>query len=135
MQSRRVQIAAVVDEHGGTAGIVTIEDLVEELIGDVVDEDEVPDDSIRREPAGTLLVPGWIPIRKINRALGTALPITPESATIAGLCLALALAIPGVGARLNAPGGTVLEVVDSSPRRVRMVRIHPPRRDEEPTRS
>jgi len=124
MQARRVQIAAVVDEHGGTAGMVTIEDLIEELIGDVVDEDEVPDQTIRTEPEGTALVAGWVPIRKVNRALGTALPITRESTTMAGLCMALALAIPSVGARFSAPDGTTIEVVDSSPRRVRMVRIH-----------
>jgi putative hemolysin len=124
MQARRVQIAAVVDEHGGTAGMVTLEDLIEELIGDVVDEDEVPDQTIRREPEGTVLVAGWVPIRKVNRALGTALPISRESTTMAGLCMALALAIPSAGARFSTPDGTVIEVVDSSPRRVRMVRVH-----------
>jgi putative hemolysin len=135
MQARRVQIAAVVDEHGGTAGMVTIEDLIEELIGDVVDEDEVPDQTIRTEPEGTALVAGWVPIRKVNRALGTALPITRESTTMAGLCMALALAIPSIGARFHAPDGTTIEVVDSSPRRVRMVRIHQQRRAAETDRS
>jgi putative hemolysin len=133
MQARRVQIACVVDEHGGTAGIVTIEDLIEELIGEVVDEDEVPDQSISREPEGTFLVPGWIPIRMVNRALDIALPISRESTTMAGLCMALALAIPSVGARLKAADGTVLEVVDASPRRVRMVRVHQSRRDQPDT--
>lgn len=128
MQARRLQIAAVVDEHGGTAGMVTMEDLVEELIGDVVDEDEVPEQAFHEEREGAVLVPGWVPIRRINRQLGTALPIGRESVTIAGLCMALALAIPSAGARLRAPDGTTIEVVDSSARRVRMVRIHPPRR-------
>jgi putative hemolysin len=127
MQARRVQIASVVDEHGQTAGMVTIEDLIEEIIGDVVDEDEVSDRSMRAEPQGTVLVPGWVPIRKVNRTLGTALPIAREHTTIAGLCMALALAIPSAGARLSTPDGTVLEVVESSPRRVRMVRVHQPR--------
>ena len=128
MQARRVQIAAVVDEYGGTAGMITIEDLIEELIGDVVDEDEVPDLTMQPEPEGTVLVPGWVPIRKVNRALGTALPIARESTTMAGLCLALAFVVPPVGARLNAPDGTMIEVVDSSPRRVRMVRVHQPQK-------
>lgn len=134
MQARRVQIASIVDEHGTTVGMVTIEDLIEELIGDVHDEDEAPEISIQPEPEGTSLVPGWIPIRKINRALGTALPITREASTIAGLCMTLALSIPPAGAKLDAPDGTKLEVVDSTPRRVRMVRIHPQRRAHEADR-
>jgi putative hemolysin len=132
MQARRVQMAAVVDEHGGTAGIVTIEDLVEELIGDVTAEEEEPDQIVQPESDTSVLVAGWVPIRKVNRVLGTALPIAREHTTMAGLCMALALAIPPVGASLQAPDGTRLDVVDASPRRVRLVRIHTAvRRDHE----
>jgi putative hemolysin len=123
MQTRRVQLALVTDEHGGVAGIVTIEDIMEELVGDIIDENEEPEQSIARQPDGSAIVPGWLPIRKLNRALGLTLPITRESTTVAGLCLALALAVPAVGTRLTTPDGTKLEVVDASPRRVRMVRI------------
>lgn len=131
MQSRRVQIAAVVDEHGGTAGIVTIEDLVEELIGDVIDEDEAPDQTVHTESATSATVAGWVPIRTVNRALGTALPIAREHTTMAGLCMALALAVPPAGTRLHAPDGTTIDVLDASPKRVRMVRVlHHPRHDE-----
>jgi putative hemolysin len=124
MQARRVQIAVVVDEHGGTAGIVTIEDLVEELVGDIANEHDELEQVVRAETETTALVAGWVPIHKVNRALHTALPIGRDSTTIAGLCMALALVVPASGMRLQAGDGTVLEVVDASPRRVRMVRVH-----------
>jgi putative hemolysin len=126
MQARRVQIALVTDEHGGAAGLVTIEDLMEELVGDIVDESEEPEQAITKQPDGSAIVPGWLPIRKLNRALGLALPISREGTTVAGLCVALALTIPAAGSMLKTPDGTLIEVVDASPRRVRLVRIHPP---------
>lgn len=123
LQTKRMQIAIVVDEHGGTAGVVTIEDLLEELVGDIVGENDLPEQTVNFEADGSALVPGWVPTRKVNRALHTQLPIARESTTIAGLCMALALAVPAIGVKLRAPDGTTLTVVDASPRRVRMVRV------------
>lgn len=127
LQAKRVQIGVVVDEHGGTAGLVTIDDLVEELIGDMFGEHDLPEQTVQIEADGSALVPGWLPTRKVNRTLNTALPICRDSATIAGLCMAIALMMPAVGAQLKAADGTVLEVVEASPRRVRTVRVRPPR--------
>ena len=127
MQAKRMQIAVVVDEHGGTAGLVTIEDLLEELVGDIYGEDDLPEAIFTPEPDGSTLVPGWVPTRKVNRALHTALPIAREFTTVAGLCMALALAVPAVGTAVTAPDGTMLQVVDASPRRVRTVRVRPAR--------
>jgi putative hemolysin len=125
LQTRRTQIAVVVDEHGGVAGLVTMEDLVEEIVGEIVGEEEQPERAIEAQPDGSALVPGWLPIRKLNRALGLDLPIAREATTIAGLCMAIALAVPAAGARMRTPDGTQLEIVDASPRRVRMVRVVP----------
>jgi putative hemolysin len=125
MQRRRVQMAVVTDEHGGLAGLVTIEDLVEELVGDIFSEDDVPDELFEREPAGTMVVQGYAPVRKVNRALDLDLPVGGARPTIAALCKSLAQAIPQAGERLTTEDGTVLEVIDASPRRVRRVRIHP----------
>lgn len=124
MQARRSHIAIVVDEHGLVAGLVSIEDLVEEVVGDIKNEDEDDTELFQSEPTGTTLVPGWVPVRRINRALHLDLPINRDSTTVAGLCLSLALAMPRVGEKLQAPDGTTLEIVDRSSRRIRMIRLH-----------
>jgi len=125
MQKRRVQMAVVIDDAGGLAGLVTVEDLIEELVGDIFSEDDVPVTLVTREPGGTALVPGWAPVRKVNRELHVDLPVGKDRTTIAGLCMSLAQAIPQAGEKLTIDDGTVLEIVESSPRRVRRVRIHP----------
>ncbi len=125
MQRRRAQMAIVVDDNGGLAGLVTIEDLVEELVGDIMSEDDEPEAFAQREPDGTLLVQAWAPVRKVNRDFDLDLPVGRDRTTIAGLCMSLAHAIPQTGERLTTEDGTILEVVEASSRRVRTVRIRP----------
>ena len=127
MQLRRTQLSVVVDEHGGMAGIVTLEDLVEELVGEIVGEREEPQALYQPEAGGTALVRGDAPLRELNRALGLALPEGDGYSTLAGLGIALAGAMPERGARLTLPDGTEIEIVDASPRVVRTVRLRPPR--------
>ena len=131
MQRRRTQMAVVLDDQGGLSGLVTTEDLIEELVGDIMSEDDVPEVFFTREPAGTILVQGWASVRKVNRDLHLDLPVGKDRTTIAGLCMALAQAIPQAGEKLTTDNGTVLEVVEASPRRVRRVRIHPVARSED----
>ncbi len=122
LQRRRTQLAVVVDEHGGVAGLLTLEDLVEELVGDIVGEQEQAVTLFQREPGGTSLVRGDAPIREVNRALDLELPEGDGYTTLAGLCIALAGAVPERGTRLRTDGA-VLEIVEASPRVVRMVRV------------
>jgi putative hemolysin len=122
----------VADEHG-LAGLITIEDLIEELVGDIFSEDDQPVSLVIREPGGTALAHGWAPVRKVNRELHTDLPVGADRTTIAGLCMSLAQAIPQAGEKLTTEDGTVLEIVEASPRRVRKVRIHPVARAEWPS--
>jgi putative hemolysin len=126
MRSQRVPFGIVVDEHGGMSGIVTLEDLVEELVGDIVSEHvRRSPESIRAQPDGSVVVGGMTPIREVNRALGIELP-DDDWNTIAGLCLALAGRFPEPGATFTTEGGVALEVLDVSARRIRSVRVRVP---------
>jgi putative hemolysin len=123
MQKRRTQLAIAVDEHGGVAGLITLEDLVEELVGEVFSELDKPEQLLQRDAAGGALVRGELPIRDVNRELAIDLPEGDDYTTIAGLVIALAGAVPERGAKVDAGGGVTLEVVEATPRAVRSVRI------------
>lgn len=127
MRSRRVPFCVVVDEHGGMAGIVTLEDLLEELVGEMFSEHarQAPE-LYRHEADGSIMVSGAAPIRELNREIGLRLP-EADWVTIAGLCLALFKRIPSAGDRVVTEGGVELEVVEATPRGVRLVRLRAPR--------
>lgn len=126
MRRRHTLIAMVVDERGGMEGIVTMEDLVEELVGEIFSEHVKHEPELfRREPAGTVLLDGAAPVREVNRALDLALPEDEGWNSVAGLCLATVGRIPAVGERIALANGITLEVVEATPRRVRTVRVHP----------
>ncbi len=127
MRDRRTPFAIVVDEQGGMAGIVTMEDLVEELVGEIFSEHvrHVPE-LIRRERDGSATVLATVAVRDVNRDLGFDLPEGAEWTTVAGLCLALSGRILQAGEVLKTNNGFALEILDASPRRVRRVRIRPP---------
>jgi putative hemolysin len=127
LRARHLPLAIVVDEQGGVSGIVTMEDLLEELVGEIFDEHvEHAPRLVERVDDGTALVSGAAPIREVNRALGSELPDEGSWTTIAGLCLALAGHIPTAGHSFSLSNGIVIEVVEASARRVRRVRVRPP---------
>lgn len=126
MKRRRTQLAVVVDETRTMVGIVTLEDLLEQLVGDIWSEDEeVPPAAIQHEPDGSAIVLGEVRVRDANRELGLLLPESEDWSTIAGLCLSLAGRIPAPGDMLDAPDGTQIEIVEATPRRVGSVRLRP----------
>jgi len=126
MRARRLPFGIVLDEHGGMSGIVTLEDLVEELVGEIFSEHERDaGQSIRPDADGSLLVDAALTIREVNRGLEVELPDDGSWSTLAGLVLALAKRMPKTGEKFSLPSGVVLEVVDASPRRIRTVRVRP----------
>jgi CBS domain containing-hemolysin-like protein len=108
LQQHGLQLAVVVDEYGGTAGIVTFEDLVEELVGDVVDEHDSPAPGIWRQPDGSWLVSGLLRPDEIQAAIGLELPPgRADYETVAGLILQLLRRIPDPGDQVDVPGATL----------------------------
>jgi CBS domain containing-hemolysin-like protein len=108
LQERGLQLAVVVDEYGGTAGVVTFEDLVEELVGDVVDEHDSPAPGMLRQPDGTWLLSGLLRPDEIQAAIGLELPVgRADYETVAGLILQLLGQIPGPGDSVEMPGATL----------------------------
>jgi putative hemolysin len=132
MQREALAMVMVVDERGSIVGLVTVEDLVEEVFGDILSEGDPAPVTFTRDPDGSVVAPGSTPIREVNRALGLGLPEPSTVSTLAGLCIEAAGHIPKQGARVPLADGHVLEVLDATPRKVRMLRIHAPAARPEP---
>jgi len=93
---RKTHFALVVDEYGEVEGLVTLEDILEEIVGDISDEHDTPLPGLRPQPDGSVNVDGAVPIRDLNRAMDWNLP-DAEATTIAGLVIHEARSIPDVG--------------------------------------
>jgi putative hemolysin len=125
MQARRLQLALVVDEHGAAAGIVTVEDLLEELVGEIYDETDRDVVGVRREPDGSLLLPGRFPVHDLEDVGVHGMPEGPY-ATVAGLVLDLLGRVPEApGDRVTVAGRTI-EVLAVDGRAITDLRIGPP---------
>jgi len=135
MRRRHQPFAIVVDEHGGMAGLVTMEDVLEELVGEIFSEHESEGrELVTKRGDGTALVSGLAAVRDVNRTLDVELPDDGPWSTVAGLVLALAGRLPKVGETFEPAPGIQLKVVDVSPRRIRSVELHiqPSKADGEP---
>jgi putative hemolysin len=119
MQKNNIRMAIVVDEYGGVAGLVTIEDLVEEIVGEIRDEHEKME--VIRESDRSYVVPGNMDVDRLGEMFGIR-PEGKESATVAGLVSELAGRIPHRGEVVE-EDGLRFEVLDATERRVERVRI------------
>ncbi len=95
-RKRKVHFALVVDEYGVVMGLVTLEDIIEEIVGDIKDEHDLVVQGVRPQPDGSVIVEGSVPIRDLNRVMAWDLP-DEEATTIAGLVIHEARAIPETG--------------------------------------
>jgi CBS domain containing-hemolysin-like protein len=119
MQKQNIRMAIVVDEYGGVAGLVTIEDLVEEIVGEIRDERDKPE--VVREREGSFIVAGGMDVDRLGELFGMK-PEGKDSATIAGLVSELAGRIPSKGEVVE-EDGLRFEVVESTDRKVERVRV------------
>ena len=123
MQREKQHMSIVIDEYGGVAGLVTIEDLLEELVGAISDEHEQDDTAVVKEPGGAWVVPGDLEIGRVEELLGDVdLPEDVEATTAGGLVSETAGRIPQTGEVVEG-FGLRFEIVASTDRRVNRLRI------------
>jgi len=129
LQTRKVHLAIAVDEYGGTAGLVTIEDLLEEIVGDIQDEYDVEEPSIQRVGEGELIADARVPIDDINDLAGLHLS-SEESDRIGGMVYERLGRVPKVGDEVHLPGGVTIAVLSVEGLRPRRLRIAYPQPTE-----
>jgi putative hemolysin len=122
MRSRRSHIALTVDEYGAIAGLVTLEDILELIVGDIRDEYDSQELTWHQESATAWLVRGTVTLEKLAEITGSALPANGDYNSVAGLILAKAGRVPPAGSRFR-EGSLEFEVVQASTRRIDRVRV------------
>src|SRR3954451_11830335 len=127
MRQARTHIAMVVDEFGGIDGLVTIEDLIEEIVGEIEDEHDVPEtQTLIERPDGTIIADARMPIEAVEEQQGISL--RPEGddetvETLVGLVFTLAGRVPKRGEVITHPDGIEFEILDADPRRIKRLRL------------
>ena len=129
MKTRRIHLALVIDEYGGTDGLVSIEDIVEQIVGEIDDEHDIDQsDQIVARPGGVFEMDGRVGVETVEAKLGAKLGLVDHEddvETVAGLVAAIASRVPQRGEVLQHPAGFAFEVLDADPRRVKRLRIKP----------
>jgi magnesium and cobalt transporter len=127
MQNERSHMALVIDEYGGVDGLVTIEDLIEQVVGEIEDEHDLEDDSYWTvEKPGCYLAMAKTPLDELEAEIGRSLTDgldDEEIDTLGGLIFLLAGRVPARGEVVRHPAGPEFEVVDADPRRVKRLRM------------
>ncbi len=135
MRNRRTHLALVVDEYGGIDGLVSFEDLVETIVGDIADEHDEPEgDMLVRRADGTLDIDARLPVDEFEDSVGPVLTTderTSEIETVGGLVFTLAGRVPARGEVIGHPSGIEFRVIDSDPRHIRRLRASLPRAEVE----
>ncbi len=128
MRASRVHLAVVVDEYSGTDGIITIEDLVEEIVGEIEDEhDDAPEDMIVLLEGGLWDADARVELEEVAEKVDPRLAEVEEAVdTLGGLAFLLAEQVPAVGAMLEHDSGWRIEVTAGNERHVTRLRLHPP---------
>jgi CBS domain containing-hemolysin-like protein len=128
MQATRIHLALVIDEYGGTDGLVSIEDLVELIVGDIEDEhDEAGEHPVARQPDGSYLADARASLEEVVNMVGAEFDVgeaTEEVDTLGGYIATRIGRVPVRGELVPGPGPFEIEVLDADPRRVKRVAIH-----------
>ena len=123
MQKEKFHFGFVVDEHGGVEGIITLEDLLEEIVGDISDEHDIEvEEQIHKQPDGSYLLDGGLAVRDLNRRLEMNIPVSDGYTTIAGFLMSQAGQILSEGQTVPF-NGHIFQVEKVDKRRIRMVRM------------
>ena len=123
-RTRREHFAIVVDEYGSLQGVVTLEDILEEIVGDITDEHDIPVAGVRPQPNGSFIIDGSVTLRDLNRRFEWALP-DDEASTIAGLVLHEARRIPEQG-QVFSFYGFRFEILSRVRNQIKSIRLTPP---------
>ena len=130
MQTTHTQLALVIDEYGGTDGLVSIEDLIEEIVGDIADEHDEDATPVRRDASGAFVADARIDLEDFKRESGISLgpddETTQDIDTLGGLVISLLGRVPQRGEIVTHPQGIEFEVLEADPRRIKRLRVRPP---------